>query len=116
MNTIVRDPSTKAPAPIASPAVVVRRPANKSVVQSPVVSAPSHLVVCAECLYAELSAEEPRARCSCAEGVFARQIVFTGQAACASMTPRDEEDRTLAWCTSGLKTAHARFVQLRPRV
>jgi hypothetical protein len=116
VNTIVRDPLTRAPAPTASPPVVVRRPARKPVVQPPIGASPSHLVICAECAHAELYAEEPRARCDCAESAYTRQIVFAGQAACASMTPRDKEDLTLAWCTPGLKTAHARFVQPRPRV
>jgi hypothetical protein len=116
VNTTVRDASTKAPARTASPPVVVRRPAKKPLARPSIAVAPGHLVVCAECAYAVLYAEEPRARCDCAESTYASQIVFAGQAACASMKPRDEADLSLAWCTPGLKTAHARFVQPRPRV
>jgi hypothetical protein len=116
VNTTVKNASTKAPARTASPPVVVRRRATKPIVRPALAASPSHLVVCAECAYAELYAEEPRARCDCAESAYTRQIVFAGQAACASMTPRDEADLSLAWCTPGLKTAHARFVQPRPRV
>ena len=116
MNTIVRNASTKAPARTGSPPVVVRRPARKPVVRPAIATAPGHLVICAECAFAELYAEEPRARCDCAESAYTRQIVFAGQAACASMKPRDEAELSLAWCTPGLKTAHARFVQPRPRV
>ena len=76
---------------------------------------PSHQAVCYECRYAELYAEQPRARCRCAASVHARQVVFAGQPGCALMTPRDEKDLTLAWCSPGLKSGHARFVQLRPR-
>ena len=115
MNTTVRDSSTKAPARTASPPVVVRRPAKKPAVRPAIAAAPGHLVVCAECAYAELYAEEPRARCDCAASAYTRQIVFAGQAACASMTPRDEADLSLAWCTPGLKTAHARLGQTRRR-
>jgi hypothetical protein len=66
VNTILRDPSAKAPAPAASLPVVVRRPANKPVAPPAIGAAPGHFAVCAECAYAELYAEEPRARCDCA--------------------------------------------------
>jgi hypothetical protein len=71
-------------------------------------------VICAECRYAQLYAEEPWARCMCSASRLAMGLVFAGQPACVSMSPRDE-DLSLAWCTPGLKTAHARFVQPRPR-
>lgn len=116
MNTKVRDAWTDVPARTASAPVVVRRPAKKPVVRPAISVAPGHLVVCAECAYAVLYAEEPRARCDCAESAYTRQIVFAGQAACASMTPRDVADLSLAWCTPGLKTSHARFVKPRARV
>jgi len=92
----------------------------KTVVKDPLAEAagarPSHLAVCAECAYAELSAEQPRARCVCAESACAGQIVFAGQPACASLTPREVDDSTLAWCAPGLKKAHARIAEPRPRV
>jgi hypothetical protein len=75
-----------------------------------------HQPLCLECRYAELFAEQPRARCTCAESAYTKRVVFAGQPACAEMKPRGEDDLTLAWCSPGLKAAHARFVQPRPRV
>ena len=77
---------------------------------------PGHLAVCLECRYAELIAVQPRARCTCAESDYSRQVVFAGQPACAQMMPREDDDLTLAWCTPGPKLAHARFTQPRPPV
>ncbi|GEM_PF-2856876 len=110
MKANLQAPVTQAPSTVTWRPAVVERPAKLKVAAQP-----SRLAVCLECTYAELFAEQPRARCTCAASVYAKQVVFAGQPACDQMTPRQEDDLTLAWCSPGLKTAHARFAQPRPR-
>ena len=98
-----------------APSTVTWRPAVEGSAKPQPVAGPTHLALCLECTYAELYAEQPRARCTSAESEHAKQVVFAGQPACAQMKPRGEDDLTLAWCSPGLKAAHARFVQPRPR-
>jgi len=110
MKANLTAPVTQAPSTVRWRPAVDERPAKRNVG-----ARPTHQPLCLECTYAELYAEQPRARCRCAESEHAKQVVFAGQPACAQMTPRGEDDLTLAWCSPGLKAAHARFVQPRPR-
>ena len=111
MKADPQTPVAKAPnAAMGRPAVVER------LVQPRATAMPGHLAVCLECRYAELFAVQPRARCTCADSDYAKQVVFAGRPACAKMMPRGDDDLTLAWCTPGPKRAHARFTQPRPPV
>jgi len=98
-----------------APSTVTWRPIVEGPAKRKVAARPTHEPLCLECTYAELYAEQPRARCRCAESAYTKQVVFAGQPACAQMKPRGEDDLTLAWCSPGLKAAHARYVQPRPR-
>ena len=110
MKANLQAPVTQVPCTVTWRPTVVERPAERNVD-----AGSTHQPVCLECTYAELFAEQPRARCTCAASSYQKQVVFAGQPACAQMMPRGDDDLTLAWCSPGLKTAHARFVQPRPR-
>jgi len=76
MKPDLQAPVTQAPSTVTwRPAVVERAATPKVAARS------SHLAVCLECMYAELFAEQPRARCICAERASAEQVVFAGRPA-----------------------------------
>jgi hypothetical protein len=103
MKPDLQAPVTQGPSTVTwRPAAVERAATPRVAVKS------SHLAVCLECMYAELFAKQPRARCICAESAYAQQVVFAGRPACEHMAPRQDDDLTLAWCSPGLKAAPRR--------
>ena len=111
MKPDLQAPVTQAPSTVTWRPAVVERAATPKVAATS-----SHLAVCLECMYAELFAEQPRARCICAESAYAQQVVFAGRPACEHMAPRQDDDLTLAWCAPGLKRGPARLRHSRPRI
>jgi len=78
--------------------------------------APTALVVCAECRFAQLYAVQPRAMCTCPGAAFRGRVVFSGQPACDDAQSRTGDDLTLAWCSRGPKAPTTRFAQPRPHL
>ena len=72
--------------------------------------------VCAECKYAQLVPSQSPVVCTC-EGSASRGMVhFSGQPACADMSPRDAEDLVPAVCSSDLERAHPQFASTPARM
>jgi hypothetical protein len=108
VKPILDDPLANTPDQTEWPPAVVRRLAERVAVP-----APQRLALCAECRYAQLFAQQPRARCVCPASRSRGQIVFAGHPSCASMIARHEDDLSLAWCTPGIKVMHHRFGRAR---
>lgn len=70
---------------------------------------------CADCRFAEIYAEQPRAVCTCASSVHAARAVFSGQPVCSHCEPRTGDELVLAWCSPGRKVMHSRFLRVPPR-
>jgi hypothetical protein len=54
--------------------------------------------VCAECRHAQLFAVQPRALCTCESSELAGNVLFAGQPACSSLTPREGAGPDMGWC------------------
>lgn len=98
--------TTKSYPALRTPGRISWRPAmTEAQTETVVAQAPTLDALCLECAHAELFTEQPRARCRCADSLYAGKVVFAGQPACAQMAPRGEDDLSLAWCSPALKAA-----------
>lgn len=57
------------------------------------------LFVCAECRYAQLFALQPRLLCTLPGAPLQDVVLFAGQPACPSMTPRRDAEPVMACCS-----------------
>lgn len=78
--------------------------------------APTALLVCGECRFAQLYAIQPRAMCACPGAAFRGRVVFSGQPACDDAQPRRRDDLTLATRSLGARTPLTRFSRPRPHL
>jgi hypothetical protein len=69
----------------------------------------THLLLCAECHYAQLFAVQPRLLCTLHGAPTEGQVLFAGQPGCVHMVPRADSDVELAWCAPGQKAAPSRI-------
>jgi hypothetical protein len=64
------------------------------------------LFVCAECMYAQLFAMQPRALCTRRGSPFEGLVLFAGQPACTRIVPRKSLEPVLAWCSTDVRHRH----------
>lgn len=108
MKTMLDDPLLMTPNQTEWPPAVVRRLVERASAPAPIRLAP-----CEECRYAELFAQQPRARCTCPTSKMKGRVVFAGQPVCIWMTARDADDLTFARRTPVRKIKHDRCAKVR---